>query len=168
MLKALSLIFTSLVSVAAQAAPVDKIDCIYNQWSEEDRLEVLKTLDEPVTPLLAAAAKICASRNNWNNEKTQIASMYAAFRALGDYQNRTIADQRGQVELVDSYFESNKTELVANGSDNEFWRSNARTTLGNAGFPVSNSRAFESAMTYIGTRVLVERLRADFAVGRLR
>lgn len=168
MLKVFALLFFSLIAVGAQAAPVDNIDCIYDQWSEEDRLEVLKALDEPATPLLAAAAKICASRNNWNNEKTQIASMYAAFRALGDYQNRTIADQRGQVKLVDSYFESNKIELVANGSDNEFWRSKARTALGKAGFPVSNSRTFDSAMTYIGTRVLLERLRADFAVGRLR
>lgn len=172
----IALLGSIVVSPSAHAAPLEQIDCILSQWSDADRFEALqyfgeneeKGASEKALPAKIAGPMLgCAARHEWNDTDTQNALLYTVMNVLAGFQPTIIKQEGGAVDPINAYFEANKVSLIAGPDpDPSVAEAVMRSELKKSNFPVDNAKAFEEAMSFLGTKILIERVRLNFAAGK--
>lgn len=159
---------------SAQAASAEHIGCVYERWSEADRLSVLDGLSDEAPAaaqvrgerLMLSDATRCAVDHSWSDDEMLHAMTYATMDILIGFHRQILTEKGTDPGALTRYFEANRAALVAGPDDYETAQAAARRDLAPAGFPVEDPESFEIGMSMIGMMIQAERSKADFVAGR--
>ena len=161
-----------LMPMAANAAPIEQIECVYNAVPEAVRIKIdeaaledgkmLAVVEEASTTALAS----CMESHKWSDADAENSTQYFMMRSITENAERTLAAP--YVKIVQDYFGDNAAEFVARDNFLESDPNRISADSEKRGIPASDEKTQTQSAMYLYWLVITQQLRSDFVTGILR
>ena len=161
-----------LMPMAANAAPIEQIECVYNAVPEAVRIKIDEAAveDSGISAFIERASETalatCMESHKWSDADAENATQYFMMRSIAESSERTLA--LPYVKIVQGYFGDNAAEFVARDNFLESDPDRISADLEKRGIPAGDEKIQTQSAMYLYWLVITQQLRSDFVTGILR